>query len=301
MSLDAAPDRLPLKTRLLNILREVFRIPWLERMLVRLTQGKPVHHGLVKLAPNHYQYPQPSVRHVVRNGLRYQVDISDLLGWAIYFGLYERSRERLYSLAGAGATVLDVGTNLGEVLLNLGRRVGDQGRVLGFEPDPLNHALAQRNLDLNPMPWVTLLPVGLGHEAGVFPLALNTERNRGGNRILWDATKTSTAVEVRTLDEMVALHELRRLDLIKIDVEGFELKVLRGAMQSVQRFMPHLFVELDDSNLRQQGGCARELVALLEALGYTLTHAENDARVSSAQDFTGCHFDIIGWPPRGAA
>jgi hypothetical protein len=81
--------------------------------------------------------------------------------------------------------------------------------------------------------------------------------------------------------------------LIKVDVEGFELHVLRGAEKTLRQCKPALFIELDDNNLSDQGDSAEKLVSYLEDLGYAITDAGTGAPVRSGKPFTNCHTDII--------
>ena len=82
------------------------------------------------------------------------------------------------------------------------------------------------------------------------------------------------------------------IDLIKIDVEGFELKVLKGARKLMQK-STSLFVEVDDNNLRLQGDTAHDLISFLESYFNHIFIAESGQKVKSTDDFTNCHYDVI--------
>ena len=83
------------------------------------------------------------------------------------------------------------------------------------------------------------------------------------------------------------------LNLIKIDVEGYELNVLKGASQTLKNLKPKLFIELDNSNLQRQGHSASELIKFLNQFNYTITNANNNKHVNFNDNFDNCHFDII--------
>jgi hypothetical protein len=124
-------------------------------------------------------------------------------------------------------------------------------------------------------------------------MELRTPSNRGGNRINGHA-KNSYDVQINKLDNVIPHLNISRLDLIKVDVEGYELKVLQGAEETLKTFKPILFVELDDNNLKDQGDSAELLIRFLKACGYNkLTDAESSEVVSPDDDFRNCHFDII--------
>jgi len=94
----------------------------------------------------------------------------------------------------------------------------------------------------------------------------------------------------------VAEKSIRRIDLIKIDVEGFEMSVLLGARQTIERFRPKLFIELRDGFLRENGGSAMALVQWLLRLPYSVIHASSGAPIEADTDLSGCAIDIICLP-----
>jgi hypothetical protein len=104
-----------IKTQTLNQVRKIFKIPFVEAVLVRYSQNKNFDSFIAKLLPSHYLYPKGSVREVNRNGINFSLDISDLVDWHVYFGLKEMAHERLYSLCNRNDIVIDIGTNIGGI------------------------------------------------------------------------------------------------------------------------------------------------------------------------------------------
>ena len=280
------------KTKFLNFFRAIFKIEPLERWLSQRTAGHSPHYFLSKLVPNPYQFDKPTIRVIDRNGIKMKVDISDYLGHVYYFGFRDRSFEALLEHLPGNATVLDIGTNLGHTLLTFASRL-DRGTVIGFEPDPINFANCKANVELNSFTNITLLNFGLGKAEGVLPMEVRIELNRGGNRINANAANTVN-VPIRRLDSVVNEVGLAQIDVVKIDVEGFELNVLKGGVECLRKFKPVLFIELDDNNLRDQGDSALDVIEFLEGLGYTdIVEAESRMRISSSTNFANCHYDII--------
>ena len=78
----------------------------------------------------------------------------------------------------------------------------------------------------------------------------------------------SESVKVVRLDTEVIALNIKKVSLIKIDVEGYELNVIRGALNTIRKFKPILFVELNEENLKQYGHSSETLVNLLWELGY---------------------------------
>jgi FkbM family methyltransferase len=289
------------KTRLLNFARHAFRVRPVESALARRTKGQAASSLVARLVPPNYLYPANSWRWVTRGGSRLRLDISDVVDHGVYFDMHEEGAAALLDLAKPGMSVLDIGTNIGATLLQLARRVGPNGGVQGFEPDPTNYAKASRNLLMNR--WAAhakVANVGLGTASGTLKMFQVNAKNRGMNRILPDAVAPAGAksveVSVRVLDEFLEEAGITKVDLVKIDTEGFELNVLRGADKLLREMRPVLFIELDERNLSEQGASARELVALLLSHFYNVRRADTGADVTEQDDFAGCHFDIIATP-----
>jgi FkbM family methyltransferase len=285
---------LPLKTRVLNFFRNVFKIRVLEKALASLTQGKSTTHFFSKLIPNHYQYQLSSFRDVVSHGINLRVDIGDYIGHCIYFGFdgtEKKSYEKLFSLCREGFDIVDIGANIGYTSLVMSA-ITRTGSVAGFEPDANNYQQALDNLKRNTRPNVNFYNMGLGEHPAVAYLEERTPDCRGANRIAID--QKGIEIKLETLDQMFPQLNIKKIDLIKLDVEGYELKILKGARELLKRFKPVLFIELDENNLSDQGDSAKDLILFLQQLGYTdFTHADEGYRITSSQDFNECHLDLI--------
>lgn len=282
------------KTKILNLFRRIFKISFLEQFLRQKIEKKP-NSFYSKLAPNNYQYKRGTFREFTYNGVRLKADISDYIGYCLYFGFKDEALEKLIKLAQPGNVVLDIGTNIGSTLLQFAKKIGENGKVYGFEPDAQNYNACLVNINLNSLHNVEVFNIGLGDETGTFTLVVDTETNRGGNRISLsnENNKNNSKIHVERLDDWIKDKNLSRIDLIKIDVEGFELNVLKGAEETIKKHTPVLFIELDDNNLKAVGNSASELIKFLENLGYSVTKAETEELVLSDTDFRNCHYDII--------
>lgn len=129
-----------------------------------------------------------------------------------------------------GGVFVDVGANVGAYSL----RAASKGmRVISFEPNPENARLLRRNAELNDV-VVDLRPHALGAAEGRASISQNGATSRIGSDM------PGVDVDVRTLDGL----QLDRVDLMKVDVEGYELDVLRGAAQTLARTHPALLIEM---------------------------------------------------------
>jgi FkbM family methyltransferase len=158
-----------------------------------------------------------------------------------------------------GDLVVDVGANIGEVAIVCSQRVGDTGRVVAFEPHPRIFNYLQGNLALNRCSNVTARPVALG--SGAATARMSDDRRDDMNRLTTDG-----AIEIAcsTLDAEVPD---RPVALLKVDVEGTELQVLRGAAATLRRTQC-VNCELIDEHCRRYGHSPAEVIGLLRAAGF---------------------------------
>jgi hypothetical protein len=100
-------------------------------------------------------------------------------------------------------------------------------------------------------------------------------------------------VNIIRVDDFCSAQQIKRIDLMKIDVEGYEMNVLLGAKQIIERDIPDLFIEVDDNNLAQQGHSAREILEFLEPKYKLIYDAATHKSISANDNFTNCHFDLV--------
>lgn len=181
-----------------------------------------------------------------------------------------RALKALAALARPGMVVCDVGANVGVTTVIFAEQVGPGGRVLAFEPDPFNAAVLRRHVDhhrlQNRLQNVLLFEMGIGDGPGNRHLRIN-RTNRADSRVLpAGAIVTSDAMTIpcESLDAMLARLHVDQVDLVKIDVQGFEPFVLRGMRNTLAK-NPGLQVVLEffPDGLAEQGQDPRSLLAFL--------------------------------------
>ncbi|HSY76221.1 MAG TPA: FkbM family methyltransferase, partial [Bacteroidia bacterium] len=105
-------------------------------------------------------------------------------------------------------------------------------------------------------------------------------------------------VDIVKLDDFVKDKQIPKIDLIKIDTEGFEINVLKGAEETLKKNMPILFIEVDNDHLMAQHSSAKDLITYIKSLGYEITADRTGKLVSPSDDLNNCHFDIICKAPK---
>jgi FkbM family methyltransferase len=168
-----------------------------------------------------------------------------------------------------GDVFADVGANLGLYALWGARRVGPTGSVVAFEPVPETRARLERNLALNGFRNVEVVAAGVGAEAGEITLYRHPVASGVASRYEVQASGRPIDVPVTTLDDAFATRPRPRL--VKVDVEGMELEVLRGARALLGGDdPPALVLEANPPHLAAAGTSYADLGAFLAGLGYEL-------------------------------
>ena len=163
----------------------------------------------------------------------------------------------LRQLIRPGATVLEVGANIGSHTVSLAKATGPSGSVFVFEPQRLIFQILCANLALNALANVYTHRAAVGRKAGasVVPKIDPTSPNNFGGVSLGDWPE-GEPVPVMTIDSL----GLAACHLIKIDVEGMESDVIAGAEQTIRRFRPVLYLENDQPE--KSAALIRQIMAL---------------------------------------
>lgn len=187
----------------------------------------------------------------------------------------EETRAFLKAFLRPGDVFLDVGANVGLFTLLAARHVGGSGKVHAFEPVRKTHARLIENVRLNGLTNVTCHCIALSDTIGEATITVAGEGfdawNSLGKPYMGGVVGTET-VATTTLDEFVERHSLTgRISAIKIDVEGWESRVLAGANRTLSRGdAPLLIVEFTEQAARLAGSSCSELHRALNALAYEI-------------------------------
>jgi FkbM family methyltransferase len=174
---------------------------------------------------------------------RYVIDcIQGGLVGALVYGQYQYDRDGVRVMPEPGDHVIDGGACLGDTAMLFSHLVGAEGRVYAFDPVEEHLLVCMENTRTMPHANVSVLPVGLSNEnVDARPIRV------GGYAPGFKARQPSGCqgpVPVRALDFMVESGEVKRIDFLKLDVEGAELDALRGGLNSILRFRPKMAISL---------------------------------------------------------
>jgi FkbM family methyltransferase len=192
-------------------------------------------------------------------------------GYDLYLDVSRSSAQRLLYLEGErfvneaalvksllkpGGTVVDVGANIGYITMLCARAVGTRGRIIAFEPEPDNLVELRMNVECNGLSNIEIRTSAVGAGTGEVVFA------RGINGGVCSDPAASDAIRVSIVALDTAL--TGTIDMIKIDVEGYEGEVLAGAKETIRRERPAMFIEIHPA-LLPQGHSVQGILDFLDA------------------------------------
>jgi FkbM family methyltransferase len=215
-----------------------------------------------------------------------EVDSREVIDWSVvFFGEYEKHmRDLLERSLRVGDVAIDVGANVGVHTLTMARLVGPAGRVLALEPNPSALKRLRRNVELNALEQVAVVPCAAGAYATRLQLRVPAEDSREGanpglaSLVALETPHSVVEVDVQPLDAVLRVEPLGQVSLIKIDVQGYECQVLRGATETLGMFAPLVVFEFEPWAWRQAERRWEDARDLLEGLSYELWRLDAAAR-----------------------
>ncbi len=186
-----------------------------------------------------------------------------------------------------GMTVVDIGANQGLYTLLFSRLTGKEGTVLAFEPDDLLHAALRENVAFNQADNVESFRLGLGSKRDTLTLyrsLLNSGDNRLAAKSAAAGPREGVQVQIERLDQVLAG---RRIDFVKMDVQGWEMEVFRGMqglLDAPANARMAIYFEYWPQGLRDAGADPNELLAFLDRNGFTIYPFEGTNLSSVALD-----------------
>lgn len=205
---------------------------------------------------------------------------------ALRFGVYEKTESQWFqSVCQPGMTFLDVGANIGYYTALGSHLVGLKGKVISLEPDPESFSYLEQTISANNSSNVLAFQVAASDKKTLLPLYISTE-NRGDNRLYASSEdRTEILVKTQPLDELLFEHNIDQVDLIKIDVQGYEPKVIEGLKKTISRSQQIVLItEFWPKGITDAGADAKVFLDNLRNLGLTLYELKSDGEVTEICD-----------------
>ena len=210
-------------------------------------------------------------------GTRLALHLENDLSLTLYASGHFEANEFAFldRVLGPGMVFLDGGANEGLYTIFASAKVGGEGRVIAVEPSPRELARLRRNVEMNNARTVEIVEAALAEQPGVLSLQVAEDEHSGQNTVgafAYEGVKTTTTTEVEatTIDDIVRQHALAKIDVIKLDIEGAEIRALRGADTVLREMRPLLLVEVSEASLRHQSGSPVELRDFLKGYDYVM-------------------------------
>jgi len=228
---------------------------------------------------------------VERNGLNYELDLGQLIDARIYYeGEFEPETSALFRrLVKPGMIVFDIGANVGAHALPLAKLVGTSGHVYMFEPTDWALKKLKKNLSLNlELTHVTVERTVLSDQ--------DVSGQQYSIRSQWQAdgvegVEEKGMIDHLTLDTYCTSHGIEQVDFIKLDVDGFETRILRGGVKMLESWHPTLLVEMSDYWQQQAGDSAEAMIGILDSIGYRYL---SEATLEPIDDILPCLHALDG-------
>ncbi len=188
----------------------------------------------------------------------------------------------LNELVEPGHVVIDVGANIGTTVIPTAKRVGPEGHVYAFEPVPATFRFLERNVALNELKNVSLFRAAAGDRNGQVSFAEENE-----DVVSHVQPDSAGEIDMLRLDQMSELNRHDHIDLLKVDVEGFEQVVLEGATGIFPKIRK-IYLEFSEEESGKFGRSNAQLFRLLRDHGFELFLRPKGAKelVPLPEDFT---------------
>ena len=245
--------------------------------------------------------PRSGLRHTrVTGSYQMRLDLANTIHRQIYMGCFANAMTRwAKALLRPGGSFLDVGAHAGYFSLIAADRVGRDGRVIAVEPNPTVFATLRAHLAANAIAHIEACHWGLAERAG--PVSLHVPGAESccdyNATLLRRPQWTSVEIPARRLDDCLDDWSVERFDLMKIDVEGAEPRVLAGgAVHLARGTVRHAMIEINGPRLVEAGSSPAALIDQLAALGFQparLSHgrampvARTDVNLDPAREWDG--------------
>ena len=264
----------------------IFLMFRLKRYLSNLGLGKfkisyPLKHLWGRIEPTLIDKFHPTL--VKIGGHKMFLDANDSLRLSVNENYEPLETDLVKKVIQSGDVVIDVGANIGYYTLIFAKLVGKNGKVYAFEPDPMNFNILKKNVEINGYNNVILTDKAVSNKLETTKLYLS--KNLGGHR-LYSSAEGNKFVEVQTtkLDDFFK-DKPKKVNFIKLDIEGFEYVALKGMRQLIKKNNDIVIMtEFLPSGLQDFGLEPKDYISLLKKHKFIISFV--DYEISSIRKIT---------------
>lgn len=260
---------------LLKLLKTfAYHLPFKETHAFHVLRAFIYQHGMKRFMQRNYG----KIVTKKIDGITYELDLSEAIDASLYYsGVYEfETLQCLRQCIRPDMIVFEIGANIGAHSFEIAKLLQTgAGKVYCFEPTDYAFNKLLHNYSLNNFRNMFFEKIALSDQAGSQILTPTSSLDTMAFTASWDIKngRSKNAAEqhifFQTLDGYVQEQSITRIDLLKIDVDGYELKMIKGGTQTISRYTPVIIIELSECMLHYIGDTLEELLTALQHLGYT--------------------------------
>ncbi len=209
-------------------------------------------------------------------GIKYELDLSENIDSNLYFrGYWEKNTHQLLEdILEPNFLVFEVGSNIGAHTFRIAKKL-THGMVYAFEPTQYAFTKLSRNYSLNNFDNIDLNNIALSNQEKSQKIKRYIDSSTLPFKASWDLkgkiinelVPPEENIIFKTLDNFVLKRKIKKIDLIKIDTDGYELKVIEGGLKTLTDFSPMIIIELGRT-LNRIGDNVEDLINILIGLEY---------------------------------
>jgi FkbM family methyltransferase len=247
-----------------------------------------------------------------RNGILWELNLSEAIDYCLFLtGKYEPDLMQSYEKSiRPDYVILDIGANMGAHSLPMAKKLSQGGRLYAFEPTQYGFLRLNKNLQLNPILSKRIIPQQIflsdksNNCSGVVSASWSVSKSMSDpqrNHLDQGFPCSTNGAVTMTLDQWVATQNLDKISLIKIDVDGYEPKILRGAQETLKRYRPHLYIEFSPIHFEHSQDKFSDLINELKNAGYKFLslkgkHLSDDTQEIEKSIPRGVLINVLGVP-----
>src|SRR5688500_15013899 len=223
--------------------------------------------------------------------LNFHIEIHDAMGRKIFKrgSLHPDHTSFLSTLSfGEGDIILDIGANIGWYSIVLKNNIKRDVKVFAFEPEPLNFELLKKNIADNHATNIEAVNKAVAEKSGQSTLFLYHPKNSGRHSLLDINPETNKSIQVETVNIEDFLKgqgiDFKKVKLIKIDIEGYEVFALKNASTLLQQ-LPYMFIEYSPVLIRQGGQDPAHFIKWLSDFGFNFYNIEGGKPSTRSVEF----------------
>jgi len=185
--------------------------------------------------------------------------------------------------------VIEVGSNNGHFTIEFAELVGDKGRVFAYEPQRIIFQQLCCNLFLNGIDNVFAYQLAIGNKIGVVKFEsadyFSKDWVNFGDVSVYNEKQSNFNSFEDVKSDILDSYDFNEVKVLKIDVQGYESNVINGALKTIEKHRPYIFIEIEEICLTKFGSSEQELIKMIEDLGYVVKRFQVGIPYSSSSGY----------------